>query len=137
MTQSLHRLSLWLSPGGSAPNTSPPGAGPSSPTVSATAASDGASPAGAAVDSAGPSLPSIPRAERPANSTPLTDQAASSATPSLELAPLAHLYGTRLRNNIRQAKVRSDGTVTYSAIKTSPTSYTTAMADPLWRSGHE
>jgi hypothetical protein len=99
-----------------------------------TAAADGASPAGAAVDSAGPSLPSIPRAEHPANSIPLTDQAASSATPSPEPAPLAHPYGTRLRNNIRQPKVRSDGTMTYSAIKTSsePTSYTAAMVDPLW-----
>jgi hypothetical protein len=46
-----------------------------------------------------------------------------------------HQYGTRLRHNIHKPKVRTDGMVTYFAIKTSsePTSYTTTMADPLWQ----
>lgn len=51
--------------------------------------------------------------------------------------PPAHKYGTRLSHNIQKPKVRTDGTVTYSAIRTSntePTSHVTAMAHPLWRS---
>jgi hypothetical protein len=49
----------------------------------------------------------------------------------------AHRYETRLRNNIKQPKVRTDGTVTYSAVRTSdeePTCYTNAKSHPLWRS---
>ena len=49
-------------------------------------------------------------------------------------APPAHKYGTCLSHNIQKPKVRTDGTVTYSAIRTSdtePTSHVTAMAHPF------
>jgi hypothetical protein len=50
--------------------------------------------------------------------------------------PLAHLHGTRLQNNIRQPKIRTDGTVTYSMSRVSslePSSHVTAMKHPLRR----
>jgi hypothetical protein len=52
-----------------------------------------------------------------------------------DTTPTTHPNGTRLKHSIRQPKVCTDATVTYSAIKTSSetTSYTTAMKDPLWR----
>jgi hypothetical protein len=49
---------------------------------------------------------------------------------------IVHPYGTRLRNNIRQPKTRTDGTVTYSVSRVSssePSSHVTAMEHPLWR----
>jgi hypothetical protein len=49
---------------------------------------------------------------------------------------LAHSYGTHLQNNIRQPKIRTDGTVTYSVSQISssePSSHITAMTHPLWR----
>jgi hypothetical protein len=50
--------------------------------------------------------------------------------------PLAHPYGTRLRNNIRQLKTRTNGTITYSVSRVSslePSSDVTAIKHPLWR----
>lgn len=47
-----------------------------------------------------------------------------------------HPYGTRLKNNIRKPKTRTDGTVTYSVTRVSsdvPSSHVTAMSHPLWR----
>jgi hypothetical protein len=46
-----------------------------------------------------------------------------------------HSYGTRLKHNIRQPKIRTDGTVMYSVSRVSPSepsSHVTAMKDPLW-----
>jgi hypothetical protein len=46
----------------------------------------------------------------------------------------AHPYGTRLKHHIHQPKVRTDGTVTYSAARTSsvvPSSHSTALEHPL------
>ena len=55
----------------------------------------------------------------------------------LTVAPSAvHPYGTRLRNNIVKPKQRTDGTVTYSVVRSSapePTSHVSALKDPLWR----
>ena len=47
---------------------------------------------------------------------------------------LVHQYGTRLWNNIRQPKTRTDGTVTYSVSRVSsltPSSHVTAIEHPL------
>jgi hypothetical protein len=47
---------------------------------------------------------------------------------------LAHSYGTHLQNNIRQPKIRTDGTVTYSVSQVSssePSSHITAMTHLL------
>jgi hypothetical protein len=47
-----------------------------------------------------------------------------------------HRYGTRLSNRITKPKVRTDGTVTYSAVCTSddePTCYTNAKSHPMWQ----
>jgi hypothetical protein len=47
-----------------------------------------------------------------------------------------HPYETRLKHNIRQPKRRTDGTVTYSVSRVSPsepTSHVLAMKHPLWR----
>jgi hypothetical protein len=65
-----------------------------------------------------------------------TDQ---SAAP--DAAPPTHGYRTRLSHNLRQPKIRTDGTITYTDVKSSnaePTSHVTALAHPLWRSAmHE
>lgn len=54
----------------------------------------------------------------------------------------SHHYGTRLKNNIRKPKIRTDGTVGYSAIVTysvtrtanlEPSSHVTALKDPNWK----
>jgi hypothetical protein len=59
------------------------------------------------------------------------------ATPDDIAAKLQpHPYGTRLQNNIKKPKQRTDGTVTYSVVRTSstePTSHTEALQHPLWR----
>jgi hypothetical protein len=63
---------------------------------------------------------------------PVAPAQPTAATPD---AP-AHRYGTRLSNNIKQPKVRTDGTVTYSAIRSTdeePTRYTIAKSHPQWR----
>jgi len=47
-----------------------------------------------------------------------------------------HRYGTRLKNNIHQPKKRTDGTVTYSVVRSSvsePKSHIIALKYPLWR----
>lgn len=62
-----------------------------------------------------------------------SDLVPTSAQPDGNTAPI-HPYGTRLRNNLRQPKIRTDGTVTYSAIRSSsrePTSHITAMKHAL------
>jgi hypothetical protein len=46
-----------------------------------------------------------------------------------------HQYGTRLKNNIRRPKIRTNGTVTYSVTQTTsvePSSHIDAMKHPLW-----
>lgn len=51
-------------------------------------------------------------------------------------APVSHPYGTRLKSNICKPKVRTDGTITYSAVSVpdiEPTSHIAAMKHPLWR----
>lgn len=52
------------------------------------------------------------------------------------VAPVSHPYGTRLKSNICKPKVRTDGTITYSAVSVpdiEPTSHIAAMKHPLWR----
>ena len=62
---------------------------------------------------------------------------AGTTVPSIvDPAPTTHLYGTRLKHNIKKPKVRTHGTVTYSVVRSSatePTSHITAMEHPLWR----
>jgi hypothetical protein len=50
--------------------------------------------------------------------------------------PAEHPYGTRLRHNICKPKQHTDGTFTYSVVRSSdsaPTSHIFALNDPLWR----
>jgi hypothetical protein len=64
-----------------------------------------------------------------------SDLVPTSAQPDGNTAPI-HPYGTRLRNNLCQPKIRTDGTVTYSVIRSSssePTSHISAMKHALWR----
>jgi hypothetical protein len=59
---------------------------------------------------------------------------ASAPAEDLAAAP-THSYGTRLKNNIRQPKQRTDGTSTYSISRVSssePSSHIVAMKNPLW-----
>lgn len=89
--------------------------GPTSPTA-------GSSPVG-----------SLPASRAPSLVRPVLPVQSDEATPE---AP-AHHYGTRLSNNIKQPKVRTDDTMTYSAVRTSdeePTCYTNAKSHTLWRS---
>ena len=62
---------------------------------------------------------------------------ADTAVPSnVDPAPTTHLYGTRLKHNIKKPKVRTDETVTYLVARYSAserTSHITAMEHPLWR----
>lgn len=63
-------------------------------------------------------------------------EAPATGTHDIDPGISIHPYGTRLKNNIRQPKKRTDGTVTYSVIRTStavPESHITAMKDPNWR----
>jgi hypothetical protein len=49
--------------------------------------------------------------------------------PVLDVGP-THQYGTRLKNNIRQPKQRTDGTITYYVVRSSifePTSHVVAL----------
>jgi hypothetical protein len=77
----------------------------------------------------------------------LNDSAADPASPTGPSAPgfsstmadhqnaLAHPYGTRLKNNIRQSKTHIDGIVTYSVSRVpsaEPSSHVTAMKHPMW-----
>ena len=53
---------------------------------------------------------------------------------AMDPAPTVHPYGTRLKHNIKQPKVRIDRTVTYSVVRSSSsesTSHITAMEHPL------
>ena len=78
-----------------------------------------------------PSVGAPPAADTPARLAAAADQ----SEPGIS-APPAHTYGTRLQNNIKRPKIRTDGTVTYSAVRTSdaePTSHVIAMEHPLWR----
>jgi hypothetical protein len=98
-----------------------------------TASSDPVSPVGtgAAVEMS-PASPSSSPSVRPA----ATDQ---SAAP--DAAPPTHGYRTRLSHNLRQPKIRTDGTITYTDVKSSnaePTSHVTTLTHPLRRSAmHE
>ena len=45
---------------------------------------------------------------------------ASTIVPSIvDLTPATHPYGTRLKHNIKKSKVHTDGTVTYSVVRSS------------------
>ena len=61
---------------------------------------------------------------------------ASTVVPSVvDPAPTTHPYGTKLNHNIKQLKVHTYETVTYSMVRSSasePTSHITAMEHPLW-----
>ncbi|KAK4415342.1 Retrovirus-related Pol polyprotein from transposon RE1 [Sesamum alatum] len=87
--------------------------------------------ASAQSDTSAPALTSSDTAQSDDRNTPTAEP------PSADNSS-AHQYGTRLQNNIRRPKVRTDGTVTYSVVKDSisePTSHVTAMGHPLWRQG--
>jgi hypothetical protein len=64
---------------------------------------------------------------------------ASSSEEHAILAPVSHPaehpYNTKLRHNIRKPKQRTDGTVTYSVVRSSDLAPThiVALNDPLWR----
>jgi hypothetical protein len=77
-------------------------------------------------------VPDLPRDE---GSFGADSVAAPTTVTMTDTTPTTHPNGTRLKHSIRQPKVCTDATVTYSAVKTSSetTSYTTAMKDPLWR----
>jgi hypothetical protein len=50
--------------------------------------------------------------------------------------PAKHPYDTRLRHNIHKPKQRTDGTVTYSVVRSSnlaSTSHIVVVNNPLWR----
>ena len=77
-------------------------------------------------------------AGRPTSVAPVAPLAAAGTTfPSVvDPAPTTHSYSTRLKHNINQPKVHTNGTVTYSVVRSSasePTSHITAMEHPLWR----
>jgi hypothetical protein len=69
------------------------------------------------------------------------DEAALVPTSQAEAAPddlpsaPSHSYGIRLKHNICQPKVRTDGTVTYSVVRApaiEPTAHIAAMKNPFW-----
>jgi len=65
-------------------------------------------------------------------SAAILDAAAGHSTAEDQVYP----YGTRLKHDIRKPKIRTDGTVTYSATRISdiePSSRVAAMEHPLWR----
>jgi hypothetical protein len=67
--------------------------------------------------------------------SPTLDRVYIPAAPDSTMGP-SHPYGTRLKHNIRQPKKQTDGTVTYSMVRSSisePNSYVVALKDPLWR----
>jgi hypothetical protein len=60
----------------------------------------------------------------------------ATSTPVAGSSASTHGYGTRLQHNIHKPKIRTDGTVTYSAVRSSPsepTSHVQALADPHWK----
>ena len=62
---------------------------------------------------------------------------AGTTIPSIgDPAPTTHPYGTQLKHDIKQPKVRTNETVTYSVVwsfASEPTSHIIAMKHPLWR----
>lgn len=103
----------------------------------AAAGSPSASTHGALSPTAASSLSPAPPS--PSTTVPLPASPGQPETTTPQGAPHvpAHQYGTRLQNHIRRPKIRTDGTVTYSAVRTSddePVSHITAMKHPLWRS---
>jgi hypothetical protein len=78
------------------------------------------------------SAPCMDSSDEPAEACTLMSE---SSAPCIDAAP-SHQYGTRLKNNIRQPKVRTDDTVTFLVVRSSttePRSHVTAMEHPLWR----
>ncbi|KAK1698531.1 hypothetical protein QYE76_015228 [Lolium multiflorum] len=74
------------------------------------------------------------------SSSPASSTASSgpsdSAPPSPPAAPRTHMMRTRLRSGISMPKQRTDGTVTYSAVRSEdlePPSLAAALDDPRWR----
>lgn len=60
---------------------------------------------------------------------------AQTATDDVAQGDQGHSYGTRLKSSIRCRKIRTDGTMTYSAIRSldsEPDSYVDALEHPLW-----
>jgi hypothetical protein len=85
---------------------------------------------------ANPSSFTPPRTAAPSGPTNLVP--ASSSREHAILAPVSHptkhTYDTRFRHNIHKPKQRTDGTVTYSVVRSSdsaPTSHIVALNDPL------
>ena len=82
-----------------------------------------------------PASPAPSSVVRPETDSPARQVAVGQSDASVP-APSAHPYGTRLQHNIRRPKIRTDGTVTYSAVRasaTEPSSHVDAMENPLWR----
>jgi histone deacetylase 1/2 len=78
---------------------------------------------------------SVQDSSSPASST-ASSGPSDSAPPSPPAAPRTHTMRTRLRSGISMPKQRTDGTVTYSAIRSEdlePPSLAAALDDPRWR----
>jgi hypothetical protein len=77
---------------------------------------------------------SVPAVETEEQTETCTSPVGSPAT--VTPPPAASMPRTRLQNNIRKPKIRTDGTVTYSVVHTAssePTSYIEAMKQPPWK----
>jgi hypothetical protein len=90
-------------------------------------------------DSVGPATTAVPASSAP--SVEIEEQTATStsyAGPPATVTPpsAASLPRTRLENNIRNPKICTDGTVTYSVVcmaSSEPTTYIDAMKQPPWK----
>jgi histone deacetylase 1/2 len=85
------------------------------------------------------SSPAIPPADTLAHDSVEPTSSGMAATGDIPAATPVHQYGTRLQNNIRRPKIRTDGTVTYSTVtvQAEPVSHTVALAHPLWRQARQ
>ena len=90
--------------------------------------------------SASPSLDSSSSSSAHDSPSPASSTASrgpsDSAPPSPPAAPRTHTMRTRLRSGISMPKQRTDGTVTYSAVRSDdlePASLAVALDDPRWR----
>lgn len=96
-----------------------------------------ATPHSSTEDSVGPSVP--PPDNRSGQNIATADHvlaASVSAPPEAVPQSSSHRYGTRLKNDIRKPKIRTDGTMTYFVTRTSadePSSPAEAMQQPMWR----
>jgi hypothetical protein len=114
------------------------GAQPPACTLSGAASVSPGGPASAPHAAAPPGGSNTTTATQDVVSTDLVPASGSEEHAILEPVshPAAHPYGTRLQHNIRKPKQRIDGTVTYSAVRSSdsaPTSHIVALNNPLWR----